>query len=196
MVLRLNTTVTKEYVDKEKVDALIIAVGSEPLVPPIPGLHGDNVVVVNDYYLEKDKVGSEVVVIGGGLAGCEAAIHLAQEGKTVHLVEMRAELAPDANIRHRPILLAEIEKNNKIHVHMEYKGLRVTPEGVVCADVACVEHLVPGATVICALGQRARRDVVEDLIDCAPFVREIGDCIKASTITTAIYQGYHAALDI
>jgi len=194
--IRLNTTVTKDYVDKENVDALIIAVGSEPLVPNIPGLHGDNVVVVNDYYLEKDKVKSEVVVLGGGLAGCEAAIHLAQEGKTVHLVEMRSELAPDANIRHRPILLAQIENNNNIHVHMEYKGLRVTQEGVVCADVSCVEHLVPGATVICALGQRARRDVVEDLIDCAPYVAQIGDCVKASTITTAIYQGYHAALDI
>lgn len=193
--IRLNTAVTKEYVEKEKVDALIIAVGSEALIPPIPGLNGDNVVVVNDYYLEKDKVGNEVVVLGGGLAGCEAAIHFAQEGKTVHLVEMRAELAPDANIRHRPILLGEIAKNN-IHVHTEYKGLKVTQEGVLCADVAGVEHLVPGTTVICALGQRARRDIVEDLIDCAPYVAQIGDCVKASTITTAIYQGYHAALDI
>lgn len=193
--IRLNTTVTKEYVEKENVDALIIAVGSEALVPPIPGLNGDNVVVVNDYYLEKDKVKSEVVVLGGGLAGCEAAIHFAQEGKTVHLVEMRAELAPDANIRHRPILLAEIAKNN-IHVHTEYKGLKVTEEGVLCADVAGVEHLVTGTTVICALGQRARRDIVEDLIDCAPYVAQIGDCVKVSTITTAIYQGFHAALDI
>jgi NADPH-dependent 2,4-dienoyl-CoA reductase/sulfur reductase-like enzyme len=193
--IRLNTTVTKEYVEKENVDALIIAVGSEPLVPPILGLKSDNVVVVNDYYLEKDKVSNEVVVLGGGLAGCEAAIHLAQEGKTVHLVEMRPELAPDANIRHRPILLSEIEKN-KIHVHTEYKGLRVTEEGVVCTDAAGKEHLVPGTTVICALGQRARRDVVEELIDCAPYVAQIGDCVHASTITTAVYQGYHAALDI
>jgi len=193
--IRLNTTATKEYVEKENVDALIIAVGSEPLVPPIPGLNGDNVVVVNDYYLKKDKVSNEVVVLGGGLAGCETAIHLAQEGKTVHLVEMRAELAPDANIRHRPILLKEIEKNN-IYVHTEYKGLKVTEEGVLCVDVTGKEHFVPGTTVICALGQRARRDVVEELINCAPHVIEIGDCVRPSTITTAIYQGYHAALDI
>lgn len=193
--IRLNTPVTKEYAEKESADALIIAVGSEPLIPPIPGLHGENVIVVNDYYLEKDKVSDHVTVLGGGLAGCEAAIHLAREGKTVHLVEMRAELAPDANIRHRPILLAEIEKST-IQVHTGYKGLRVTEEGVVCADPAGEEHLVPGTTVICALGQRARRNIAEELIDCAPYVAQIGDCVCASTITTAIYQGYHAALDI
>ena len=71
-----------------------------PWVPPIEGIHGDNVVIVNQYYLEKDKVQDEVVVLGGGLAGCEASIHLAREGKKVTVVEMRDELAPDANVRH------------------------------------------------------------------------------------------------
>ncbi len=52
--IRLNTEVTKEYAEKEQADALIIAVGSAPLVPPIPGLQGDNVVIVNNYYLEKE----------------------------------------------------------------------------------------------------------------------------------------------
>jgi 2,4-dienoyl-CoA reductase-like NADH-dependent reductase (Old Yellow Enzyme family)/thioredoxin reductase len=193
--IRLNTPVTKEYAEKENADALIIAVGSEPFVPPLPGLQGDNVIVVNDYYRHQDKVGDQVVVLGGGLAGCEAAIHLAREGRTVHLVEMRTELAPDANIRHRPILLAEIEKQ-KINVHTGYTGLRVTAAGVVCADAAGEERLVPGTAVICALGQRPRRKAVEDLLDCAPYVAQIGDCVAASTITTAVYQGYHAALDI
>ena len=79
--IRLNTEVTKEYAEKENPDALIIAVGSKPLIPPIPGLDGKNVVVVNNYYLEKEKVSDEVVVFGGGLAGCECAIHLGMEGK-------------------------------------------------------------------------------------------------------------------
>lgn len=195
--IRLNAEVTKEYVESENVDALIIAVGSSPLVPSIPGLDGENVIVVNNYYLEKDKVkdAEEIVVLGGGLAGCETAIHLAQEGKKVHLVEMRSELAPDANIRHRPILLGEIEKQG-IEVHTEFKGLKVSADGVVCLDKDGKKVSVPGTHVICALGQKANRNVVNELIDCAPYVSQIGDCVKPSTITTAVYQGHHAALDI
>ena len=50
--------------------------------------------------------------------------------------------------------------------------------------------------LICALGQRSRTDVVEDLNGSAPFVRVIGDASRVSTITNAVYWGYHAALDI
>ncbi len=192
--IRLNTEVTKEYAEKEGADALIIAVGSRPLVPPIPGLDGDNVVIVNNYYLEKEKVTDQVVVFGGGLAGCECAIHLGMEGKQVHLVEMRDELAPDANVRHRPLLLAEIAKY--VTVHTGYKGKQVTEEGIVCEDRDGNEQLVPGTSVICALGQRSRSDVVDELRDAAPYVAVIGDASRVSTITNAVYWGYHAALDI
>ena len=192
--IRLNTEVTREYVENEQADALIIAVGSRPLVPPIPGLDGDNVVIVNNYYLEKDKVSDQVVVFGGGLAGCECAIHLGMKGKQVHLVEMRDELAPDANVRHRPLLLAEIAKY--VTVHTGYKGKQVTAEGIVCEDKDGKEHLVPGTTVICALGQRSRSDVTDSLREAAPYVAVIGDASRVSTITNAVYWGYHAALDI
>lgn len=192
--IRLNTPVTPEYAERLAPDALIIAVGSSPLVPNIPGLHGDNVVVVNNYYREKDKVTDDVVVFGGGLAGCECAIHLGMEGKRVHLVEMRDELAPDANVRHRPLLLAEVEKY--VTAHTGYRGVEVRADGVLCQDGEGNEVLVPGTTVICALGQRSNTALVEQLRDCAPFVRVIGDASKVSTITNAVYWGYHAALDI
>lgn len=192
--IRLNTCADKELVEKENPDAVIIAAGSRPLVLPIPGIDGDNVTIVNNYYLEKDKVGDEVVVLGGGLAGCEAAIHLAQEGKKVTVVEMREELAPDANVRHRPLLLKEIDK--LVEVRTGLKGMEITAEGVVCEDKDGKQHLVKGSSVICALGQRANTDVVEALRDCAPYVVSIGDCAKVATITNAVYQGYHAALDI
>lgn len=192
--IRLNTPATPELVESLKPDALIIAVGSKPIVPSLPGIDGDNVVIVNNYYLEADKVGDTVVVLGGGLSGCECAIHLGMEGKKVHLVEMRGDVAIDDNIRKRPIVLQQLEKYATVHTN--HTGLEVRPDGLLCRDAEGNTVLIPGETVICAVGQRPNRPDVEALRDCAPFVREIGDCIRAANITTAVYQGYHAALDI
>ena len=192
--VRLNTPATPELLEQLAPDALILAVGSSPIVPPLPGIDGDNVVVVNNYYLEKEKVADTVVVLGGGLAGCECAVHLGMEGKQVHLVEMRGSLAVDCNIRHRPILMQQVDKYTTVHTGLQ--GLRVTEEGLVCKDGEGKEVLIPGKTVICAVGQRSNRDTVNELRGCAPFVREIGDCARVSNITNAVYQGYHAALDI
>ncbi len=47
-----------------------------------------------------------------------------------------------------------------------------------------------------ALAERSNRTAVDELRTCAPWVREIGDCVRVSNITNAVYQGYHAALDI
>ena len=192
--IRLNTPATPELVESLKPDALIIAVGSKPIVPSLPGIDGDNVVIVNNYYLEADKVKDTVVVLGGGLSGCECAIHLGMEGKKVHLVEMRGDVAIDDNIRKRPIVLEELNKYATVHTN--HTGLEVRPDGLLCRDAEGNTVLIPGETVICAVGQRPNRPDVEALRDCAPFVREIGDCIRAANITTAVYQGYHAALDI
>ena len=192
--IRLNTLVTPEYVAAEKPDAVILAVGSTPVVPQLPGIDGDNVVVVNDYYMQKEKVQDSVVVLGGGLAGCECAVHLGMEGKQVHLVEMRDILAADCNIRHKPILMKQVEKYATSH--LGHTGLRITNEGVVCKAPDGNEVLIPGKTVICAVGQRANRADVDSLRFSAPFVREVGDCVRPANITKAVYEGYHAALDI
>ena len=194
VTIRLNTALTPEVLDREQPEALIIAVGSSPIVPPLPGMDGDNVVIVNNYYLEKDRVKEQVVVLGGGLAGCECAVHLGMEGREVHLVEMRDALAVDCNIRHRPILMKQVEQYTTVHTGCQ--GLRVTGEGLVCRNSEGEDILIPGQTVICAVGQRPNRAQVDALRFGAPFVREIGDCARVSNITNAIYQGHHAALAI
>lgn len=192
--VRLHTLVTPKLVEAEAPDALILAVGSLPIVPPLPGMDGKNVIVVNDYYLKKAEVAESVVVLGGGLAGCECAVHLGMEGKQVQLIEMRDTLAVDCNIRHRPILMQQVDKYVKVHTGLQ--GLRVAAEGLWCKNSAGEEQLICGKTVICAVGQRANRTDAEALHTAAPFVREIGDCVRPSNITNAVYQGYHAALDV
>lgn len=190
--IQLKTEATVELLENLSPDALILAVGSSPIVPPLAGI--ENAIIVNNYYREKKRVGDSVVVLGGGLAGCECAVHLGMEGKKVHLVEMRNSLAMDCNIRHRPILMQQIEKY--VTVHTNCSGLAITPEGLLCREPDGTERMISGKTVICAVGQRANQDDVLLLRDSAPFVREIGDCVRPSNITNAVYQGYHAALDI
>ena len=192
--IRCNTEVTQALVMQEAPDVLIIAVGSVPFVPPIPGIDRKNVILVTDYYKKKDQIGNRVVILGGGMAGCELAVHLNREGKHVELVEMLPEPAPDAPLRHRPLLLDELNKG--VVIHVKTQGVEITEEGLAIRDSSGNEHSLCADTVIIAAGQRARSDVAEKLADVTAYVIQIGDCVRPATITQAIQQGYHAALDV
>lgn len=107
---------------------------------------------------------------------------------------MRDTLAPDANIRHRPLLLNELKKY--VTTYTGLRGIEVKKDGILCSNSLGKNIFISGSTVICALGQRTNHTAVHSLLNCAPFVRIIGDANRVSTITNAVYQGYHAALDI
>ena len=192
--IRLNTPVTAEFADAFAADALIVAVGSTPIDLPLPGKETNSVILVNDYYRESDKLTDNVVVMGGGLAGCELAVHLGQQGKRVHLVEMADTLARDCNIRQRPILMQMVEKT--VTVHTSCTGKTITAEGLLCEQANGESVLIPGTSIIMAVGQRANTAAVDALRDSAPFVRIVGDCQRPSNILNAIYAAYHAAMDI
>ena len=193
--IRLNTRVTREYAEKEAPDAVIVAAGSDPVIPPIPGLReAKNMILAENYHLEKEKVGDSVVILGGGLVGCELAVCLADLGKKVKIVEMRSELCPDANIRYRPLLMKKMDEVG-IEIHTDCTCKEVRKEGVVCSENGS-EIVLKGDTVVAALGLKANKNVVEELRGVAPQFASIGNCVRPDTITFAVYQGYHAALDI
>ena len=193
--IRLGTEVTPELAKAEKPDVLLCAVGAEPIKPPIPGIDGDNVILGVKLSDDGVQVGENVVVLGGGLVGCEMGLHLAMEGKNVTVVEMLPRLATDANPRHRPILLDQLEQYG-VKSCLITRGVRVTQEGLVCADESNNETLIKADTVVCAVGMRPRRDVVDSLRDCAHVFMEIGDCTSPSIVVEATSRGYYAALDI
>ena len=193
--IRLNTEVTKELVEREAVDVLVVAVGAAPIVPPIPGIDSPKVVQGNHLSDKGVLVGKRVVVLGGGLVGCESAVHLALQGKDVTVVEMMNEVAVDANVRQGPILLAMMAKL-KVRVETRMKGVKVTDQGLVCTDQAGKERLFEADTIVCSVGQHALREVVDGLLEAAPEVVQVGDCVKPQKVTEALYRGYHAGLDI
>jgi len=192
--VRMNTEVTPDLVESIKPDVLIIAVGAEPIIPPLPGIDSPKVIIANDLPDKHDIVGAKVVVLGGGLVGCETAVHMAQQGKDVTVIEMLHELCPDANPRYRPLLLDQLEK--LVTCKTETRGIRITQEGLVCSNQDGNEIISDADTIICAVGQKPLRGVVEKLRDCAPEVIEIGDCVKPGHVTEAVFRGYWAGIDI
>lgn len=192
--IRLETPVTAALCEELEPDALIIAVGSEPIKLPFPVAEDARVISIDELYLDGVEPGPEVAVIGGGLTGCECALQLVRTGHKVHLIEMRPELAPDANIRHRPILLTELEGED-IDVLTGAAAKCVDADGVT-VTIDGEERVVPCQSVIAAIGQRSRSAVVDELRDGAPFVRVIGDAQRPANITLAIYEAYHAGLDV
>ncbi len=192
--IRLNSPVSPEFVRDFAPDALMVAVGSESAIPPISGIESPKVIPATALDTREGEIGKKVVVLGGGLVGCESGLHLAMQGHDVTIVEMGASLAPDANPRHRPLLMAELDKYTRVLI--SHKASAVTEEGLVCITPDGSEVLIEADTVLCAAGLRPREDIVDSLRGTAPIVEIIGDCVEPGTVRGATFRAYHAAIDI
>jgi len=90
--VRLGVEATPEMIDEIAPFALILAAGSSIIVPKIPGLLENGALSAKDIEEHPEKVGDKIVVIGGGLTGCETGLHFAEIGKNVVVLEMAATL--------------------------------------------------------------------------------------------------------
>jgi pyruvate/2-oxoglutarate dehydrogenase complex dihydrolipoamide dehydrogenase (E3) component len=193
-VVMLNTEVTPEFVAFQNPDVLIVAAGATPIVPNIPGIRSKNVVMAEDIFHRGVELGNKIVILGGGLVGCEEGLHLAMTGKDVTVVEMLDELARDANRNHGLALMLELDKYVKVMTGT--KGKAIIEKGLLCEGRDGKEVLCEADTVICAIGYKALTPVVERLRDTAPEFYYIGDCIKPQSVTEAIRAGYDTAMDL
>jgi len=190
----LNMQVTPELVALDGPEVVIAAVGAAPLVPQIPGVDRQSVVLAADAYGEKREIGDRVAVIGGGLVGCEIGLHLAQKGKDVTIIEMLDDVALEANIMHRRALMLELEKSVKIRTRM--KCTEITDEGVIAVGQNGERVAFACDTVVVAVGYKSRSDVVDALVDTAPEFIAVGDCVKPKNVLQAVRTGYDAAMAV
>lgn len=189
----LNTRVDSEFIGRIKPDALVVAIGSNELRPPIKGIDGPNVVMAIDAELHHEKLGKRVAIMGGGLVGSEAAVSFAHDGKEVALIEMKKNVAEEVNEFYRGGLMPHVEESAEIFTETTVK--EITPEGV-RAERDGKEFLIEADTVVCALGFRAPCDVVDALCDTVAESYVIGDCGNVGQIYDAINGGYYTALRI
>jgi 2,4-dienoyl-CoA reductase-like NADH-dependent reductase (Old Yellow Enzyme family)/NADPH-dependent 2,4-dienoyl-CoA reductase/sulfur reductase-like enzyme len=194
----LNTEATKEMLDAEGYEALVIAVGSKPLVPPLPGIKKPHVHWAPDADSGKVQVGNKTVIVGAGSVGIECAIGLRRAGKDVTVVEMMPDmsnLSVSAGGAVAMELTALIKKLD-IPVRLSCRLAEVKDGSVVCVDAATAENIeLPADTVLLAVGMSARCDVADSLRRSAPEteVFVVGDAAEVGTIATAVRSAFKAA---
>ncbi|MFC2017209.1 FAD-dependent oxidoreductase [Chloroflexota bacterium] len=219
----LNTEVTPELVTGEKPDVVIVATGSSPVVPDVPGVDGENVVSARDVLSGKARVGNRVVVVGGGGVGCDVALYLAHQGtigaeealfllahdvinaekaltlsykgtKEVVIVEMLPRIGADIGRTSRWIIL-QLLKQYGVETVTKAKLAEIRDEGAF-VEKDRSKRLIEADTVILAVGATSDKDLYERLKEIAPEIYCIGDCVKPRKALEAMREGMEIALRV
>ena len=197
--IRLNTPATPELVLAENPDAVIVAVGSKPIDPPIPGLGEPYVYSVIDVDSGRIKIplGSNVVVCGGGLSGCESALALAMEGIKVTIVDMiaKGDFATGTHYLTRNFLMYLLDENGveiiDKHIIRKIEDHKVEIEG----DDWTFKHL-EADYIIKAFGMQKNSEETDPYFELIPDVYFIGDCYEVNNITNANFMAYERCSNI
>ena len=178
-------------------DAMILATGSNPLVLPIPGLDTCGYITAQDMLEGKAAVGRKVLVVGGGMVGCEAAEFLAERGYEVGIIEMKDVIAADVTPENRRYMFENFAEN---HVQLQ-PGAKV---GQFYTDG--VDYTLSDGTtgsmrgydnVILAMGSRSNTALKETAEKLCSQVFVIGEAAKApGNAVLATGDALDAALQI
>ncbi len=199
----MNTEANPGLLDAEGYDALIIAVGADPLIPSLPGVDGGNVCWAPDAEAGDFPVGDTVVVIGGSSVGMETGLDFEMRGKKVTVVEMLEEGPAFARLHSGsgPVAkeLRTLYAQRGIPVLYGHRATEIRSDGVVCENLRTGERVTLACdTVVLACGMRARREESGSMRRCAPEtdVYVVGDCAKPASIFEAVNDAFRACLHI
>lgn len=197
----LNTEACLELVERAAPDAVIIASGSRPVVPRIEGVEWEGVVLAHEVLRRGMRFdGKKVIVAGGGMVGCEVALHLAVQGCHVTIVEMLPEVARDVDPIYRPSLLrelahwgVEVRTNSMIKKVDRAGGVWIRNTGDAHDGN---EERIAGQAVVLALGAAPYDPLGNEIEDLVPEVYRVGDCISPGKIIDAVWSGYLAGVTV
>jgi 2,4-dienoyl-CoA reductase-like NADH-dependent reductase (Old Yellow Enzyme family)/thioredoxin reductase len=190
--VRINTTATPELVTSLRPDKLIVAVGSAPFQPPIPGIGQPHVMDIVQAHTALEALGGRVAIIGAGPSGCELALALLETGRQVTLVEQLDEVAAGGNLLYRGAIGALFARTHGLEVLTGTRCTGIGPDSVTVADKSGAERDIPAESVVYAVGLKPRRDLAASFFGLAYDVRVVGDCVTPRRINEAIHEGYFA----
>ncbi|WP_352337349.1 bilirubin reductase, long form [Psychrobacter sp. 16-MNA-CIBAN-0192] len=192
VTLHLGKTATVSNVLACAPDAVIVAVGASSFIPPIAGVDGENVRDAWKVLASEQKVSGRVVVIGGGIVGCETAEYLAEQDCKVSIVEMQDKIADHLSTTILPTML----ENYRIHgveQYVNHQVISIDKEKLHCVDKDNKPVEIPCDYVVIASGARPVEFDTAAFLDKGIAVVKVGDCSEVTDISHAIKTAYDAA---
>jgi len=191
--VELNTDATAETITSKKPDSVVIATGGTPAMPDIPGIDKSNVVTAQDVLSGKVKVGQSVVIIGGGMVGCETGHYLVEQGKTVTVTEILRRMANDMFYMARRRLMDGL-RSKKVTMLTSATCEEIGEGSVLVTTPEGERKTIPADTVIIAAGYTADDRLYKALEGKVPEIYCIGNSAKPGRILEANSAGYQAGL--
>lgn len=191
--LRLGEEATVEKVGAISPCGVFIACGARPIVPPVPGIDGKNVVIAEDVLVGRAEVKGDCVIVGTGMTGLETAEVVMRAGHKTTLVDMLPQIGAGANI----IVIMDVKERMACYDPVNLPGrrlLKITAEGV---ELECMESgasvFVAADTVILALGVRPHKEVVDRFKAAFLDALVLGDAVRGGRIVDATQDAYGQA---
>ena len=195
--IHTGENVTAGQLRNRDADVIILAAGSVPVIPEVPGIEDKKVIGCMEAFAHPEKVGQKVMVIGGGLVGCEMALEYAQDGKEVTVVEALPKIL-SAGIP-SPIpngqMIPDLFEYHHVAV-LEGHRLSAVEDGRVILESCGQKKVLDADSVVIAVGFRPVPSMAQELQGCGAAVYEIGDGQEVSTILHAVWDGYEVGNNI
>ena len=186
------TKATPEKIAAEQPDTVIIAAGAHAKCPPIPGI--ELAMHALDVYTRAEELGKHIVMVGGGLVGCETGLHLSKTGHTVTVIDPLIRVAHESCGRYRNSLIAEMERWG-VEAMPRCKCLEIQATGVVIERQDGSRETLSAESVVYALGMASNDTSDLEQALSVPFHR-IGDCAQPAKVAEAITSGFFLAMEI
>jgi NADPH-dependent 2,4-dienoyl-CoA reductase/sulfur reductase-like enzyme len=188
--IELSKEVTPELIDGINPDVVILATGSSPLVPKIPGIDRGNTIIAEDVLSNKLNLGERVIILGGGLVGCETALFLAEKGKKVTIVEMLPEAATNVIPVVRMALLGKLSEK-RVTILTNTKVEEIDSTSMTVTNAEGKRQILNADNIILAAGAVSNKQLAENLKGKVQEFYLIGDATEPRRIKEALSEGNH-----
>ena len=194
--LRLSTEATPELIDKEKPDALILAIGNRPIIPSLTCRDKSRVILAQEINNRETEAGNNILIAGAGLTGCEIALQYLQQSKRITLIDAlpREKIGSGSSPINAYAIFNMLEELNA-DLRCRTKLIDITKDYSLVVRDGKEEKLVSD-TVILSLGTRVNTEAIDHLRTAVSECYIVGDCNGEQGLWNATTSAYDAAMVI